>query len=355
MKQDAQVLHGDIAQSQREITLKGFRNGKFKCIICTDVLARGIDILQVGKSRATNNDAILVFFFVHLVLTYKNNSFKLQDLVINCEPPKDVETYVHRAGRTARAGRQGKAVTFFKPQEEYLLQIIERGAGIQFQVVGPPQPQDIIAATANDAVKNLESVESSVLPYFHSTAKELIGKQGAIEALSAALAYISGYSGGIKKRSLMSATEGYTTLLFRFSYPIRHGSYVRNIFKSNFSNIPENDVMAFKLTKDSEGVVCDIVSNHLSVSEDGVIIIGGRPWYNTKTTTLEIAKELPELQESKNNNNGRNGWGRNGGGNNNGGNFRNGGNRNGGFNGNNKNGRGNGYGGGKSSGKWKSW
>ncbi|CAG8632309.1 13364_t:CDS:2 [Rhizophagus irregularis] len=293
LKQDAQVLHGDIAQSQRETTLKGFRNGKFKCIICTDVLARGIDIPQV-------------------------------DLVINCEPPKDVETYVHRAGRTARAGRQGKAVTFFKPQDEYLLQVVERGARIQFQVVGPPQPQDIISATANDAIKNLESVESSVLPYFNSTAKELIEKQGAIEALSAALAYISGYSSGIKKRSLMSATEGYTTILFKFNYPIRHGSYVRNIFKKQFSNIPENDVIAFRLTKDSEGVVCDIVSDHLSVSEDGVISIGGRPWYNSKTTTLEIAKELPELQENKNNN-GRNAWGRNGSGN-----FRNGsgGNRN---------------------------
>ncbi|RIA87478.1 P-loop containing nucleoside triphosphate hydrolase protein [Glomus cerebriforme] len=322
LKQDAQVLHGDIAQSQRETTLKGFRNGKFKCIICTDVLARGIDILQV-------------------------------DLVINCEPPKDVESYVHRAGRTARAGRQGKAVTFFKPQEEYLLQIIERGARIQFQIVGPPQPQDIISATANDAVKNLESVESSVLPYFHSTAKELIERQGAIEALSAALAYISGYSGGIKKRSLMSATEGYTTLLFKFNYPIRHGSYARTIVKKHFPNLPENDVNAFKLTKDSEGVVFDVVSDHLSVNEDGIISICGNTWYNTRTTTLEIAKELPELQENKNNNNGRNGWGRNSGGN-----FRNGsgGNRNVGFsnnnNNNNKNGRGNGYGygGGKSSG-----
>ena len=51
LKQDAQVLHGDIVQSQRETTLKGFRNGKFKCIICTDVLARGIDIPQVGKLK----------------------------------------------------------------------------------------------------------------------------------------------------------------------------------------------------------------------------------------------------------------------------------------------------------------
>ncbi|CAG8495352.1 6604_t:CDS:2 [Diversispora eburnea] len=247
LKQDAQVLHGDIAQSQREITMKGFREGKFKCIICTDVLARGIDIPQV-----------------------------------------DVESYVHRAGRTARAGRLGTAVTLFKPQEEYLLSNIQRRAGVTFHMVGPPQPQDIIAATANDAVKNLESVESSVLPYFNETAKELINSQGAIEALSAALAYMSGYAGGIKKRSLMSAMEGYTTILFKFSFPIRHTSYVRSIFKKNFSDLSEDSVKGYKMTKDMQGVVCDIDNNKLEIGNDGQLILAGRPWYNTPTTTLEV-------------------------------------------------------------------
>ncbi|CAG8668211.1 16768_t:CDS:2, partial [Acaulospora morrowiae] len=266
LKQDAQVLHGDIAQAQREITMKRFREGKFKCIICTDVLARGIDIPQV-------------------------------DLVINCEPPKDIETYVHRAGRTARAGRLGTAVTFFKPQEEYLLLNIQRRTGIVFQMVGPPQPQEIIAATANDVIKNIESVESTVVSYFHETAKELIASQGAVEALSAALAYMSGYAGGIKKRSLMSAVEGYTTLLFRFTYPIRHSSYVRNIFRNHYPQLSEDSIKAFKLTKDMQGVVFDISSDKLEIGKDGEIVLAGKPWANSKTTTLEIAKELPELQE----------------------------------------------------------
>ncbi|CAG8615373.1 13267_t:CDS:2 [Acaulospora morrowiae] len=305
LKQDAQVLHGDIAQTQREITMKRFREGKFKCIICTDVLARGIDIPQV-------------------------------DLVINCEPPKDIETYVHRAGRTARAGRQGTAVTFFKPQEEYLLLNIQRRTGIVFQMVGPPQPQEIIAATANDVIKNIESVESTVVSYFHETAKELIASQGAVEALSAALAYMSGYAGGIKKRSLMSAVEGYTTLLFRFTYPIRHSSYVRNIFKNHYPQLSEDSIKAFKLTKDMQGVVCDISSDKLEIGKDGEIILAGKPWANSKTTTLEIAKELPELQEVSRWNHG------DGGGNTNGGGYRSG-NRNSNKFGNNRNG--NGYGG----------
>ncbi|CAG8717887.1 9962_t:CDS:2, partial [Racocetra persica] len=286
LKQDAQVLHGDIVQTQREITMKAFREGKFKCIICTDVLARGIDIPQ---------------------------------------PPKDIDSYVHRAGRTARAGRQGIALTFFKAQEESRILNIQRCIGVTFQIVGPPQPQDIIAATANDAVKNLEAVESNVLPYFYSTAKELIESQGAISALSAALAYMSGYSGGIKKRSLMSADEGYTTLLFRFTYPIRHASYVRSIFKKHYTDLPEDAVKRFNMTKDMQGVVCDISSQYLEIDENGHLILGGRQWYDTATTTLEVAKELPELLQNNmsserngeySNGYGSNGYGSNGYGNN---------------------------------------
>ena len=64
-----QVIHGDIPQKQREISMQGFRDGKFRCLICTNVCARGVDIPEV-------------------------------DLVINCEPPSDVDTYVHRSGKT---------------------------------------------------------------------------------------------------------------------------------------------------------------------------------------------------------------------------------------------------------------
>ncbi|CAG8519777.1 15723_t:CDS:2 [Racocetra fulgida] len=314
------VLHGDIVQTQREITMKAFREGKFKCIICTDVLARGIDIPQ---------------------------------------PPKDIDSYVHRAGRTARAGRQGIALTFFKSQEENRILNIQRCIGVTFQIVGPPQPQDIITATANDAVKNLEAVESNVLPYFYSTAKELIESQGAISALSAALAYMSGYSGGIKKRSLMSADEGYTTLLFRFTYPIRHASYVRSIFKKHYTDLPEDAVKRFNMTKDMQGVVCDISSQYLEIDENGHLILGGKQWYNTATTTLEVAKELPELLQN-NMSSERNGEYSNGYGSNRYGNNRHGnngyGNNGYGNNGHGNNGYRNGYGNNNNnSNKWKSF
>jgi len=66
-------------------------------LISTDVAARGLDIPEI-------------------------------DLVIQCNPPKDVDSYIHRSGRTGRAGRSGICLCFYKPQEEYDLQTVERRA-----------------------------------------------------------------------------------------------------------------------------------------------------------------------------------------------------------------------------------
>ncbi|OEH74236.1 ATP-dependent RNA helicase DDX50 [Cyclospora cayetanensis] len=102
------ALHGDIPQQQREATLKSFRQGKFKCLVATDVAARGLDIAGIR-------------------------------LVVQMSPPKDIDTYVHRAGRTGRAGRRGTALLFYgKGDTDFLAQIEIEGA-FQFMRVGFPQ------------------------------------------------------------------------------------------------------------------------------------------------------------------------------------------------------------------------
>ncbi|MBN3281644.1 DDX21 helicase, partial [Polyodon spathula] len=97
IKQDTQCLHGDIPQKQREVTLKGFRNGSFEVLVATNVAARGLDIPEV-------------------------------DLVVQCAPPKDVESYIHRSGRTGRAGRPGVCICFFQRKEEGQLRFVEQRA-----------------------------------------------------------------------------------------------------------------------------------------------------------------------------------------------------------------------------------
>jgi ATP-dependent RNA helicase DDX21 len=138
LKQECQVLHGDIPQQQREITLRSFRDGKFPVLVATDVAARGLDIPEV-------------------------------DLVIQCEPPavsilpitndnilmglQDVDAYIHRSGRTGRAGRSGVCVMLYRPNQEYMIPLVERKARIQFQRIGAPRSDNIIRAAGSDAIK----------------------------------------------------------------------------------------------------------------------------------------------------------------------------------------------------------
>jgi ATP-dependent RNA helicase RhlE len=90
-----EAIHGNKSQSARERALDGFRKGKIKVLIATDIAARGIDVPNITH-------------------------------VINFDIPNDPESYVHRIGRTARAGKDGIAISFCDPSESKLLRAIER-------------------------------------------------------------------------------------------------------------------------------------------------------------------------------------------------------------------------------------
>src|SRR5687767_3315240 len=91
-------IHGDRSQSQREAALRGFKSGKTRVLVATDVAARGIDIDSVSH-------------------------------VINYDVPVVPEDYVHRIGRTGRAGNKGRAITFLTAAEEHSMRAIERLTG----------------------------------------------------------------------------------------------------------------------------------------------------------------------------------------------------------------------------------
>ncbi|KAI9282788.1 P-loop containing nucleoside triphosphate hydrolase protein [Sporodiniella umbellata] len=265
IKQDAAVLHGDIAQASREATMKAFREGKYKCIVCTDVLARGLDIPQV-------------------------------DLVINCQPPKDPETYVHRSGRTGRAGRSGVCATFYKPQEEGLLSYISKRTGVQFEQLSAPRPEDIIEATTEDAFKSIDLVKPDVLSFFEKPAQELIDKHGALNAVAAALAFMTGYHQGVPSRSLLTSQEGHTTVLISLQYTIQHPGYVRNIITREYPELGYDDVKGWRMTQDSMGVVFDVKSSRCEVKENGEVLLAGKPW-TAHNMTLSAPTSLPALQD----------------------------------------------------------
>jgi len=91
-------IHGDRSQSQREAALKAFKNGKTRVLVATDVAARGIDIESVSH-------------------------------VINYDVPEAPEDYVHRIGRTGRAGSTGRAITLCSLAEEHSMKAIEKLTG----------------------------------------------------------------------------------------------------------------------------------------------------------------------------------------------------------------------------------
>lgn len=143
------VLHGDISQTQREITLEGFRTNKFNVLVATDVAARGLDISDV-------------------------------DLVIQCEPPKDTETYIHRAGRTARAGRSGICITFFTNNQVSVLRNLERVIGFEFKRIGTPQIHDIVEAAGKNAAQLLSKVHPDMVKQFTQVATEIAQEKGSL-------------------------------------------------------------------------------------------------------------------------------------------------------------------------------
>jgi len=273
---DSQVLHGDIQQKQREITLEGFRKGKFNCLIATDVAARGLDIPEI-------------------------------DLVIQTEPPKDVESYIHRAGRTGRAGRNGVSIIFYKQGQEYGVQAVERKAGLKFSRIGAPQQEELIKASADDAVRSLDEIKEDVIGYFIESAKELIEKRGAENALAAALAYISGTT-EIVSRSMLTSQPGYTTYTLKQNWELRSTGLVWGILKRNFDESITNNIRGMRMCKDKKSCVFDIPSDKVKTVEEN--------WRGDKDTILEPIQELPELCEGVSNGDGEgSGYGnRNGGG-----------------------------------------
>ncbi|KAI1231631.1 hypothetical protein IHE44_0007708, partial [Lamprotornis superbus] len=226
IKQDCQSLHGDIPQKQREITLKGFRDGSFKVLVATNVAARGLDIPEV-------------------------------DLVVQSSPPKDVESYIHRSGRTGRAGRTGICICFYQRKEEYQLRHVEQKAGITFKRVGVPTATDIIKASSKDAMRCLDSVPQTAIEYFRESAQLLIQEKGPVNALAAALAHISGAT-SIEQRSLLNSDAGFVTMILRCSEEINNMSYAWRRLREALGDDIDRKVNRMCFIKGKMGVCFDV-------------------------------------------------------------------------------------------------
>ena len=120
-------IHGDRSQSQREAALRSFKSGKTRVLVATDVAARGIDIDSVSH-------------------------------VINYDIPEVPEDYVHRIGRTGRAGNKGRAITLVTAGEEHTMRAIERLTGQVVERILLPDFGGVLSPAVNPSTNKFSAV-----------------------------------------------------------------------------------------------------------------------------------------------------------------------------------------------------
>ena len=144
---DAEALHGDLSQRERETILRKMKERVIRILVATDVAARGLDI---------------------------------QDLthVINYSLPSDPEIYIHRVGRTGRAGKEGTAITFITPSEARRFSFIKKASKAEIRKEEIPSPREVVERRRERIVSELsEAVESEKIDdYLEISASLLMGK-----------------------------------------------------------------------------------------------------------------------------------------------------------------------------------
>ena len=153
----AEGLHGDLSQTQRDRVMKKFKQGRLDILIATDVAARGLDIDNV-------------------------------QYVINFDVPQDPESYVHRIGRTGRAGNSGVALTFILPREFRQLKLIERVAKTRIRRRELPTTSDVLEHQREQIISKMQALLemanfSDYMPVVTALSKEYEVEEIAAAAL----------------------------------------------------------------------------------------------------------------------------------------------------------------------------
>ena len=156
------AINGDIKQELREKTIDQFRKGKIDIMIATDVVARGLDVERISH-------------------------------VINYDMPHDTESYVHRIGRTGRAGREGTAILFIPPRGDRMLQSIERATGQKILPFELPTAESISETRVTKFKKQISDVVMQQdLDFMESVVTDYANEGDlSIEKIAAALAWLA--------------------------------------------------------------------------------------------------------------------------------------------------------------------
>ncbi|MFB1051755.1 DEAD/DEAH box helicase [Paraliobacillus sp. JSM ZJ581] len=153
----AEGIHGDLTQGKRMSVLNKFKNGRIEILVATDVAARGLDISGVTH-------------------------------VYNFDVPQDPESYVHRIGRTGRAGKGGEAISFITPREMPHLHLIEKTTKSKMTRMQAPSFDEARRGQQQITVEKLDrTIEKANLQDYRETAAELLNQHDSVTVVAAAL------------------------------------------------------------------------------------------------------------------------------------------------------------------------
>lgn len=157
----AEGIHGDLTQQKRMSVLRSFKNGELDILVATDVAARGLDISGVTH-------------------------------VYNYDIPQDPESYVHRIGRTGRAGKEGMSVTFVTPNEMDYLRTIENLTKKKMTPLQPPTDEEAFRGQMKNAMDEVERIVTETeMDKYHRAAARLLDSHDAEDLVAAFLKSLS--------------------------------------------------------------------------------------------------------------------------------------------------------------------
>ncbi|MBE7436884.1 MAG: DEAD/DEAH box helicase [Spirochaetales bacterium] len=141
---NADALHGDLTQAQRDTVMDRFRKRQIQLLVATDVASRGLDVSELSH-------------------------------IINFTLPDDPEVYVHRSGRTGRAGRAGKSLIILQPKELFMIRRLEKLVGKKFEYRKIPSGQEICEKRLYSLMDRLEKItvnEKEIAPFLPAIVKK---------------------------------------------------------------------------------------------------------------------------------------------------------------------------------------
>lgn len=200
---NAAGIHGDLSQAHRMNVLKRFRAGKLDILVATDVAARGLDISGVTH-------------------------------VYNYDIPQDPDSYVHRIGRTGRAGKNGVSVTFVTPNEIGYMRTIEQLTKKKMAPLRPPTNDEAFHGQLKQAKAKIEALMNGDLSKYEQEANELLDNYSALDLVAAFLKNLATDESKVKVKITPEKPLPYKGDGRHHRDRVRHGKKARR-FRQHYS------------------------------------------------------------------------------------------------------------------------